>query len=137
MRLVTAAKSDNQATIAAARFLYPRLLRNGVEIHEYQAAKLHTKLFVIDDVVHVGSANFDIRSLFLNMEIMLRIVDPGFAREMRAYIDGEIADSRRSTEEETGKAGWFTRLRRALAYFVVAILDGNITRRLNFGPDGR
>ncbi|WCT73881.1 phosphatidylserine/phosphatidylglycerophosphate/cardiolipin synthase family protein [Sphingomonas naphthae] len=137
VRLVTAAKSDNQATIAAARFLYPRLLRNGVRIYEYLAAKLHTKLFVIDDVVHVGSANFDIRSLFLNMEIMLRIDDPTFAAAMRAYIDGEVAESHEMTLDEMEDSGWLTRIRRAMAYFVVAILDGNITRRLNFGPDGK
>src|SRR3546814_1520412 len=32
--------------------------------------KLHMKLIVVDDAVYVGSANFDMRSLFLNLEIM-------------------------------------------------------------------
>ncbi len=79
-RVITAAKSDNTTTIAAARHTYWRLLRRGVQVYEYQATKLHTKLFVVDDVVHVGSANFDMRSLFLNLEMMLRINDAGFAR---------------------------------------------------------
>jgi phosphatidylserine/phosphatidylglycerophosphate/cardiolipin synthase-like enzyme len=47
---------------------------------EYQPTKLHTKLVVLDDVVHIGSSNFDIRSLYLNMEMMLRVDDPEFAR---------------------------------------------------------
>jgi cardiolipin synthase len=72
-RIITAAKSDNNATIAAARHSYSRLLRRHVEMYEYQRAKLHTKLVIVDDVVHIGSSNFDYRSLYINLEIMLRI----------------------------------------------------------------
>jgi cardiolipin synthase len=136
VRIVTAAKSDNNATIAAARFTYAGLLRKGVKIYEYQRTKLHTKLYAIDDAVHIGSANFDVRSLFLNMEVMLRIEDAAFADHVRAYVDGEIADSERIT-----KAWWkahigpWQRLKQMIAYFAVAVLDYNITRRLNFGAD--
>ncbi|MCM8731299.1 phosphatidylserine/phosphatidylglycerophosphate/cardiolipin synthase family protein [Hephaestia sp. GCM10023244] len=136
VRIVTAGKSDNKATIAAARFTYAGLLRKGVEVYEYQPSKLHTKLYVIDDDVHIGSANFDVRSLFLNLEVMLRIEDPAFAAHARAYVDGEIADS-----EQIIKAAWkrrtglWQRIKRATAYFVVAVLDYNLTRRLNFGAD--
>ncbi|MEA3079186.1 MAG: cardiolipin synthase, partial [Sphingomonadales bacterium] len=72
-RIITAAKSDNNATIAAARHSYSRLLRRHVQMYEYQPAKLHTKLAIVDDVVHIGSSNFDYRSLYINMEVMLRI----------------------------------------------------------------
>ncbi|HEU0135581.1 MAG TPA: phosphatidylserine/phosphatidylglycerophosphate/cardiolipin synthase family protein, partial [Allosphingosinicella sp.] len=73
VRIVTASRSDNNATIAAARNTYWWLLRRGIQIFEYLPTKLHTKLFVVDDAVHIGSANFDMRSLFLNLEMMLRI----------------------------------------------------------------
>ena len=85
-RIITAAKSDNNATIAAARHSYSRLLRRHVEMYEYQPAKLHTKLAIVDDIVHIGSSNFDYRSLYINMEIMLRIKDAGFADAMRALF---------------------------------------------------
>ena len=78
-RVVTAAKSDNNTTIGAARHTYWRLLKHGVEVYEYQPTKLHTKLIIVDDAVHIGSANFDMRSLYLNLEMMLRIEDAGFA----------------------------------------------------------
>jgi cardiolipin synthase len=137
IRIVTAAKSDNSATIAAARFTYAGLLRNGVDIYEYQRTKLHTKLYVVDDAVHIGSANFDVRSLFLNMEVMLRIEDAAFAGHVRGYVDGEIADSERITKAWWKRhVGWWQRLKQTLAYFAVAVLDYNITRRLNFGADG-
>ena len=63
-RIITAAKSDNNATIAAARHSYSRLLRRHVEMYEYQPTKLHTKLVIVDDIVHIGSSNFDYRSLY-------------------------------------------------------------------------
>lgn len=132
-RLVTAAKSDNNATISAARNTYWWLLKRNVEIYEYEATKLHTKLFVVDDAVHIGSANFDMRSLFLNLEMMLRVEDKAFAAEMRRFVDGEIEASRRITPEgHRRERTLFNRLRWAFAYFLVAVADYRISRRLNF-----
>jgi cardiolipin synthase len=135
-RLVSAAKSDNNATIAAARSLYWYLLKRGVEIYEYQPAKLHTKLVVIDDAVHIGSANFDMRSLFLNLEMMLRIDDREFAAAMRGFVDAEIMVSRRITvEDHQRQRSLLNRIKWALGYFLVAIADYRITRGLNAMPD--
>jgi cardiolipin synthase A/B len=132
-RLVTAGKSDNAATIAAARFTYGWLLKREVEIFEYERTKLHTKLFVVDDVVHIGSANFDMRSLFLNLEMMLRIEDAGFAAAMRGFVDGEIDASRQVTREQHRRQRtFFNRIKWAIGWFIVAIADYRISRRLNF-----
>ena len=87
VRIINAAKSDNNATIAAARHSYGRLLRRKVELYEYQPAKLHTKLAIVDDAVHLGSSNFDYRSFYINLEVMLRIDDAPFADAMRAYFE--------------------------------------------------
>ncbi|MHA6718588.1 phospholipase D-like domain-containing protein [Sphingomonas sp. RS6] len=136
-RLVLPAKLDHTAAIWAARFTYAGLLRKGVEIHEYQPTKLHTKLYVIDDVVHIGSANFDIRSMFLNLELMLRVADPAFAAYVRRYVDGEVAQSERITPAlYRERTGWWVRVKQFAAYFVMAVLDYNVTRRLNFGAKG-
>lgn len=131
-RIITASKSDNTTTIAAARFTYRGLLKKGVRIFEYQPSKLHTKLFIIDDAVHIGSANFDMRSLFLNMELMLRIEDKAFANRLRALFEHEVADSLEITRAETG---WLARARNALAYFLVSVVDYGVTRRLNIDAD--
>jgi len=134
-RIITPSKTDHAVAIAAARHTYHRLLLRGVEIFEYQPLKLHTKLFVIDDVVHIGSANFDVRSLFLNLEIMLRVEDTEFADHMRRYFEGEMADSREIRPSIHERAGWLTRLRWALAYYLMAVVDASVTRRLSFGVD--
>ena len=137
-RVVTAAKSDNDATIAAARSTYWFLLKRGVEIFEYQPTKLHSKLFVIDDTVHIGSANFDMRSLFLNLEMMLRIDDAEFAAAMRRFVDGEVANSAPITREgHNASRTPLNRLKWGVSYFLVAVADYRISRMLNFGLDGR
>lgn len=135
-RIVTAAKTDNMATIGAARFTYPGLLRKGVRIFEYAPSRLHTKLILIDDLVYIGSANFDMRSLYLNLEVMLRVDDAAFAAHVRDYIDGEIsASAEQHLPDYTGWRTWTAKLRRALSYFVVAVMDYNVARRLNFGEE--
>jgi cardiolipin synthase len=133
-RLILAAKSDNHATIAAARYTYKNLLRRGVEIYEYLPTKLHTKLVVLDDIVHIGSSNFDIRGLYLNLEMMLRVDDPIFAKMMRDYFEHEVAVSLPITAElHSRRSGWLTRLVQAISFFLVTTADYTITRRLNLG----
>lgn len=136
-RVVTAAKSDNNATIAAARHTYRRLLRERVRVFEYQPTKLHTKLFVFDDVVYIGSANFDRRSIFINCEIMLRIKDRAFADLVDAYVSAECAQSIEMTPARYAERRTIANVVRwTLSHLVVSVLDYNVSRRLNFGLDG-
>jgi cardiolipin synthase len=138
VRIVLPSKNDHGAAIWASRFTYAGLLRKRVEIYEYQPTKLHTKLFVIDDVVYIGSANYDIRSLFLNLEMMLRIDDKVFAAHVRAYVDGEVAQSERiTTALYRARTNWWVRTKQAVAFFVMTVLDYNVTKGLNFGPRRR
>ena len=131
-RIINAAKSDNNTTIAAARHSYSRLIRRHDEIYEYQPAKLHTKLAIVDDIVHVGSSNFDYRSFYINLEIMLRIKDASFAEKMRGYFEGELRDCKWITHEvHKRRSSPWRRLKWALSHFLVNIMDYSVTRRLN------
>jgi cardiolipin synthase len=138
VRMVTAGKSDIRSTMWAARFFYWRLIKHRVKVYEYQPTKLHTKLIVIDDAVHIGSANFDMRSLYLNLEMMLRIDDPAFAAAMRGFIDREIEDSRRVMPAEHKRSmTLLNRLRWAFGYFMMVTADYNLAQRLNLGSRKR
>lgn len=133
-RLVLAGKSDNTTTIGAARALYGGLLRAGVRIAEFEPCKLHTKLLVIDEVTYFGSANFDMRSIRLNLELMVRVEDATLARQVRGLID----HLERSSREVTGdwyraKATILNRIRWRLSWFLVSVLDYTVARRLNLG----
>lgn len=135
-RLIAAGKSDVGATLAAARHSYSRLLRRGVEVYEYQPARLHTKLAIVDGAVHIGSANFDFRSLYINLEIMLRVEDPAFTAAMRGYFERELADSEHITAElHRKRAIPWRRLKWFLAHWLVTSMDYSLTRRLNLPLD--
>ena len=133
-RLVVAGKTDNNATIAAARLLYRYLIRRKTRIFEFQSRPLHMKLMVIDDTVYIGSANLDVRSMFINLEIMVRIKDAGLALHMRKLIDELVTQS----EEQTrillkARDSYWSRFKAALAYFLVNSVDYTIGRRITFG----
>ena len=133
-RFVLAGKSDNPATMGASRLLYGYLLRKTADVWEYRPCRLHMKLIVIDDVVYIGSANFDVRSLFVNVEVMVRIADAGFAEKMRNFLGQLRPDCETITPQSHKTRGnWLTRLRWTLAWFVVGVVDYTVSRKLNFG----
>ena len=133
-RLVMAGKTDNGATIGASRALYSRLQAAGTQIAEFAPTKLHSKLLVIDDVTYVGSANMDMRSVRLNLELMLRIEDKALAQRMRELIDHMQEHSLAITPDlHRQRATWLNRLRWRLCYWLVSVFDYTIARRLNLG----
>ncbi|MBT2134996.1 phosphatidylserine/phosphatidylglycerophosphate/cardiolipin synthase family protein [Croceibacterium sp. LX-88] len=133
-RLLFPAKSDNGATIGAARAYYTRLLEAGARIWEFEPCKLHTKLIVLDDAVYLGSANFDARSLFINLEIVLFIQDAALARRLSQFMESLLPASIEITPElHASRATWWNRLRWRLSRFLVAAVDYTVTRSLNLG----
>ena len=132
--LVMAGKSDNGATIGASRLLYRGLLKSRARLWEFQPCKLHTKLIVLDDVVYLGSANFDMRSLYLNLEIVLRIRDAALADRMRQFIAEHYPVSQEITRQvHAAQGGWFNRLRWLISWVLVSVVDYTVTRKLNLG----
>lgn len=132
--LILPASSDNAATVGASRLLYGYLLKHGVQINEYTASLLHAKIAVIDNIVYIGSANFDMRSLYVNVELMLRVDDARFAVQCRDFITSLAQESTPiTTELHNKRAGWLNRLRWALSWLMVGVIDYGVTRRLNFG----
>ena len=133
-RLIMAGKSDNAATIGATRSLYTYLLKRQVKVWEFEPCKLHTKLIVIDNVTYLGSANFDMRSLFLNMELMIRIDDAALSERMRQFVDSHLPHSRAILlPDHRRHATLWNRLRWGLSWFLVTVVDYTVSRRLNLG----
>lgn len=132
VRLVLAGKTDNGATIGAARILYGYLLKRKVQICEFQPRLLHAKILVIDNASYLGSANLDIRSLFINKEVMLRIDDPAVADYLRSLAAELAQDSVVQTSDtHRNRLSWLNRLRWSLAYLLVNSVDYNIGRRIS------
>lgn len=133
-RLVMAGKSDNGATIGATRSLYDYLLRKRAGVWEFQPCRLHTKLIVLDDTVYLGSANFDMRSLYLNLELMLQVKDAALAERMREFVSHHVEASQRITPSlHKARATLWNRIRWNLGWLLVSVVDYTVSRRLNLG----
>lgn len=85
---------DSETVRIATKREWGTLLREGVEIHQYQSTMFHTKMLIIDtELVSVGSTNFDYRSFRLNDEASLNVFDVGFAEQMTAVFELDLRDT--------------------------------------------
>jgi cardiolipin synthase len=130
VRLVLPYRTDVPISRYAAWFTYKRLLRDGCQIYEYQPRPLHAKLLVIDDILYVGSANLDFRSLHLNFEMVLRVRDANLAEEARRLINDSIDFSKHITQEIYDQhSGIFRRIIQRLSYILLSRFDYFVSRR--------
>jgi cardiolipin synthase A/B len=112
VRLILPAYSDFSGVFYAGRAHYDELLESGVEIFELETAFLHSKSIVVDGVwSSIGSTNFDWRSFVHNDEISVCVIDEGFARQMNAAFDADLADSSVITLESWKKRGFKERFK--------------------------
>ena len=129
--LITAGKSDVPLARYAAWATYGSLLRRRVKIAEYRPRALHAKLIIMDDIVYIGSGNFDMRSLYLNLEVMLRIEDAAFAGSMRELFERELERSQPIHAEAYARtATWFNRLTWRLSYWLFVGADFAMSKSL-------
>ncbi|HJU75674.1 MAG TPA: phospholipase D-like domain-containing protein [Gemmatimonadaceae bacterium] len=107
---------DTQVVRAASRSRWGPLLEAGVWIGEYQPTMLHCKLMIVDDMwVSVGSTNLDGRSLRLNDEANLNVLDKDFAREQREMFEADRAQSRQVTLAEWQRRPVLVKVRETMA----------------------
>ncbi|MGY0556748.1 phospholipase D-like domain-containing protein [Lysobacter sp. A421] len=105
--LVPGPHIDANAVRLASKSTWGPLLDAGVEIHEYQPTMIHTKLLVVDqELVSVGSTNFDIRSFQLNDEASLNIYDHEFAERMTRVFERDLESSKRYTYQTWQERPW-------------------------------
>jgi cardiolipin synthase A/B len=87
--------TDAPAVRSASRSRWPELLKAGVELYEYEPARYHCKVMIVDDVwVSVGSTNFDDRSFRQNDEANLNIYDAKFAAEQAVVFEEDRKNSK-------------------------------------------
>jgi cardiolipin synthase len=107
---------DHKIVRQASRGELGRLLKEGVEIHEYRPALLHAKTMVIDSMwATVGSTNLDRRSFALNEELNLVIYDTTVARRLEQVFEKDLARSRPVTYARWNNRGLLSRVLEILA----------------------
>jgi cardiolipin synthase len=128
VRLLFSQKTDVPVARWAARGLYGRLLRAGIEVWEYLPAMMHAKLAVAGDNVIAGSANLDIRSGFFNYELIAVVTDAALAERARADFEEDLTQSVRIGVDEWRKRPWTQKLKERVSYFLLARADVLISR---------
>jgi cardiolipin synthase len=130
VQLILAGKSDVALSQLAARSLYQRMLRAGVEIYEYQPQVLHAKLFMVGGAVYAGSANLDPRSLHLNYELMARFEGVEVNDQANALFEQMLGHSKPIRREEWKKSRTlWARWKERFASFLLARVDPYLSLR--------
>jgi len=108
--------TDARLIRLTSHYYYEDLLAAGVRIYEYQPTMMHTKAIVVDGQWSVvGSANMDVRSIELNLENVLGILDQGFARTLEATFHEDLKRAREVRLDEWRRRGPWERVKERTA----------------------
>jgi cardiolipin synthase A/B len=113
--LVPGPLTDHPWVRHAARRFYGKLLRNGVQIFEYQPRVLHGKMTICDDWVSIGSSNLDRWSFKWNLEANQEIEDARFAASAASVFHQDCQQSQLLDQQHWPQRAWLDRLQERLA----------------------
>ena len=116
--IILAATTDVKLVLYAARGLYPKLLKNKIEVYEWSAGRvLHAKTAVVDGLwATVCSSTLDPLSLRQNLEVNAIVVEPGFGASLERLWLEDLSHCVRVTRDTIKEYGLFERLLSWVAY---------------------
>jgi cardiolipin synthase len=115
--MVPGKHTDSRFVRRAGTHLYKGMLRAGIRLYEFEPTLIHQKIVIVDGIwSHIGSTNFDARSLALNEEVGLGLLDAGLASQLKAAFEKDLENSREMTLELWRHRGWFRALFAWFAY---------------------
>jgi cardiolipin synthase A/B len=115
--LTVSAETDVKSTWYAGRARYEELLRGGVRIYEYRPVMMHAKTLAIDGKwAAVGSMNADNRSLSLNEETVLMMLDERAAGTLEQQFMDDIQYADEIHLEEFSKRSRIDRVKESICY---------------------
>jgi cardiolipin synthase len=85
--MVNGQEVDKEIARQAGRRSYTKLLESGVRVFEYDRTMLHAKVLIVDDRwANVGSGNFDSRSLDLDLEVNVALMDADLVDQLSGHF---------------------------------------------------
>ncbi|MEO7166713.1 MAG: phospholipase D-like domain-containing protein [Spartobacteria bacterium] len=110
---------DAHIVRAVGKSRWQPLLEAGARFYEYQPARFHCKYLLVDDCwASVGSANLDNRSMSLNEEANLNVLDKGFVARHTRVFEEDKSHSREVTLEDWRHRPWREKVKgRAMSIF--------------------
>jgi cardiolipin synthase len=110
-------RNDSRLVHYTCRSYFDDMLAAGIQIFGFKGGLLHTKSVVIDrQVALFGSVNLDVRSLWLDFEVILGVYDPDFAERLITlqdkYIENSIPVNLQTWQQRPGKERFVENLAR-------------------------
>ncbi len=114
--IIPGRRNDHPITNRAAEAWAGDLLKAGAEIYRYQPSMLHAKTLLIDgEIVCVGSANFNGRSLRLDQELCVVLREADLIERLERQFQTDKANSRYYSLSEWEKRPHWKRVFEPLA----------------------
>ncbi|TWU36589.1 putative cardiolipin synthase YwiE [Novipirellula aureliae] len=114
----------DQWAVHLAGFYYEQELREfDIPVYRYNEGMMHQKCVLVDDnLVLIGSTNFDNRSLYLNFELMVAVGDPAFVAEAKQMLENDFAQSTLSNASQKPLRPWLSRVGTGVARLFSPVL---------------
>ncbi|MBS1669519.1 MAG: phospholipase [Bacteroidetes bacterium] len=88
IKVLIAGPSDIRLAKNAERWMYDWLLRNNIQLFEYQPTVLHAKVGICDsEWLTIGSYNINNISAYISIELNLDVRNPNIAKEMEDTLN--------------------------------------------------
>ena len=111
--------TDSEIVRHAGHRQFQDLLESGVHICEYQKTLSHQKVMIVDGIwSHVGSTNFDDRSLDINDEASVGLIDEEVAARLRAAYEKDLKDCKKLDAATWDERGAWHKLKDRLSYMI-------------------
>lgn len=104
VRLVVPARSNHPITDLARRHYLRELRAAGAKVLKYGPAMNHAKMLLVDERIGlVGSANMDLRSLFVNFEVGMVTYSPAEAKALAEWMREVFARTKPMAAPKQGR----------------------------------
>ena len=113
---------DKKIVLYANRAYYEELIESGVKIYEYSPGFIHIKYFIADDIVSIGTANFDYRSIYFNQECMNLSYKTNLIFDVESDFDRTLEKSIEITKKMWKERGIGEKIKEKVAYFLAPLL---------------
>lgn len=135
IKIITAGLSDVKISKNAERYLYGWLLKNNIQIYEYQRTILHAKLGIRDGKrLTLGSFNINNISTYASIELNLEVRNAPFVMSVQQEIERIIAEEcvRITMFDYNQKKTWVDMIIQRISYnlirMAVALFTFNYSR---------
>ncbi len=125
IKVITAGSSDVKLAKYGERYMYDWLLRNNVEVYEYQPAILHGKIAVCDsEWMTIGSYNINNISAYASIELNMNVRNADFAKKAEdTLLQIATSDCIQITNEYNKKTNnLFKRFARWFSYEIIRVI---------------